>query len=104
MIAELHTVGQILETGMLICFGISWPIDILKLVRSKRTEGKSLAFMTIIVIGYFFGVAAKISRTSGTGGWPEWVVWLYALNAVLVSVDIALYLRYRPKAQTMAAS
>lgn len=95
MIAQLASTAQILEAAMLICFGISWPIDIIKALRSRHTEGKSLAFMVIIAIGYVCGVAGKFSQVADGSGWPQWVTWLYLLNAVLVSFDIALYLRFR---------
>ena len=62
MIAQSLAAGELLEAAMLICFGISWPIDIIKAIRTKRIEGKSLAFMAIIAVGYCCGVAGKFSR------------------------------------------
>lgn len=103
MIAESLVAGELLEATMLVCFGLSWPIDIVKAIRTKRTEGKSLAFMAIIAVGYCFGVAAKFSRMGAGERWPEPVTLLYALNAILVSVDIALFLRYRPRGRPAEA-
>jgi len=98
MIAQASmTMAQVCEAGMLICFGISWPVDILKALRSRRTEGKSLAFMTLIFVGYLSGLAAKFTRALQAGRSAELVTVLYAVNAFLVAVDIALYLRYRPR-------
>ena len=48
------------ETIMLITFGCSWPFNITKSIKSRTTLGKSVAFEIIIVIGYLFGVAAKL--------------------------------------------
>lgn len=98
MIAGLWTWGQLLEGGMLVCFGLSWPVDILKTLRTRRTEGKSLGFMTLILAGYLLGFAAKLFRAAQGGQAPEAVIILYVLNAVLILVDIALTLRYRPRA------
>ncbi len=97
LLAQFPALGQFLEAGMLICFGISWPVDILKALRTRRTEGKSLAFRVLIFAGYLSGLAAKFFRAGLTGAWPEPVTALYALNALLVGVDIGLYLRFRPR-------
>jgi hypothetical protein len=89
------SVGQVLEGGMLICFGTSWPVDILKTLRTRRTEGKSVAFMTLILLGYLFGLGAKLLRAAQANEAPEAVTILYVVNAVLIAVDIALTLRFR---------
>ena len=94
MLAAL-TVGQMLEGGMLICFGISWPVDILKTWRAKRTEGKSLLFMTLILTGYLLGLSAKLVRAAQAGEAPELITGLYVLNALFIAADIALTRRYR---------
>ena len=86
--------AQILEAGMLLCFGMSWPVDIVKALRTRRTEGKSLWFMALIFAGYLSGLAAKLTRAAHAEAWPEPVTALYAVNAVLVAVDIALYLHF----------
>jgi len=91
MIAEL-TAASIFEAGMMICFGLSWPLSILKIVRSKRTEGKSQLFLFIIIIGYLSGIAAKFFKAGG--GLPDWVTLLYAYNAVLVTIDLLLTIKY----------
>ncbi|HUS91995.1 MAG TPA: hypothetical protein VM695_09095 [Phycisphaerae bacterium] len=98
MLAMALTIGQVLEAGMLICFGFSWPVDILKTWRAKRTEGKSLIFMSLILTGYLFGLSAKLVRAAQAGETPERVTALYVVNAVLIAVDIALtwYYRVRP--------
>ena len=84
---------------MLVCFGFSWPVAIVKTWRSRRTEGKSLAFLVLILAGYLFGVLAKFFRASASHGDLEWVTALYVVNALFVSVDIVLYLRFRPRSQ-----
>jgi hypothetical protein len=88
------TVAQALEAGMLLCFGVAWPVDIYKTLRTRQVAGKSIGFMLIVLLGYVCGMAAKFYRAS-QGEPPETVTWLYALNAVLVSVDILVYLRFR---------
>ncbi|MBN1554815.1 MAG: hypothetical protein JXA11_08715 [Phycisphaerae bacterium] len=80
---------------MLICFGLSWPISILKSLRTKHVRGKSLGFMWLIFLGYVSGFSAKLFRAAATGGWPEWNTPLYVLNGVFVAFDIYLYHRYK---------
>jgi hypothetical protein len=86
---------QILEGTMLVCFGISWPIDILHTLRVRRASGKSLLFMALIILGYLAGLASKYLR-SVVGHQPlEPVTWLYALNTVLLLLDLALSYYYQ---------
>ena len=51
---------SVFEIGMLICFGFAWPISIMKSIKTKSIEGKSLMFMYVIMIGYLFGMTHKI--------------------------------------------
>jgi hypothetical protein len=99
MLAQM-TMGQFLEGGMLVCFGVSWPVSILKTLRTRRTEGKSLGFLVLIFVGYLCGIAAKVFRGFAANGCPESVTVLYALNAVFVATDIVLYLRFRARCST----
>ncbi len=76
----------VLESVMLICFGISWPVSVYKSWKSKSTKGKSLVFVLAIIVGYIAGIAGKI-----IGGQLNYVLALYALNLTFVGVDLALY-------------
>ena len=80
------------ETIMLIAFGCSWPFNIAKSLRSKTTLGKSLTFEIIVVIGYLFGIAAKLIIYKNTGE-LQYSFWFYILDILLVSTDIGLYIR-----------
>jgi lipopolysaccharide export LptBFGC system permease protein LptF len=96
MLAQIMS-AQFFEGAMLICFGVSWPVAILKTLRTRRTEGKSLAFLVLILVGYLSGIVAKFVRASGGWGNLEAVTTLYALNAIFVATDIFLFLHFRPK-------
>ncbi len=104
VLAAGTSIGQMFEAGMLICFGISWPIDILKTVRVRRIEGKSLAFMAIIAVGYCSGIVAKFHRAAESGSKLDAVTWLYAMNLVFVIVDLILTIRLRAAAAPKIAS
>ena len=77
------------EAGMLICFGVSWPVSIAKALRTKRSDGKSRLFLSILLAGYTFGLLHKWHHGR------DWVMALYALNFLLVAIDLALCLYYR---------
>lgn len=80
--------AQLFETVMLICFGLSWPFNIAKSLKSRTAKGKSLQFEICIVIGYLFGIAGKF-----ISGNVSYVLVVYVLDVLMVSVDILLTLR-----------
>ena len=77
---------QIFEIIMLICFGMSWPISVYKSIRSKSTKGKSVFFIIAIIVGYISGIVGKIVNNQ-----LSYVVVLYCVNLVVVSIDLILY-------------
>jgi hypothetical protein len=80
---------NIFEALMLVCFGLSWPISIIKTLRTKVVAGKSPLFIGVIILGYIFGLTNKLLISF------DWVAWLYIINLVVVSLDLILYYRYR---------
>ena len=78
---------SIFEIIMLACFGMAWPFSIYQSYKFKVTKGKSVVFLFIIVIGYIAGITHKFLYS-----W-DGVVFLYMLNLLMVSIDIALYYR-----------
>lgn len=77
---------QLFEFIMLLCFGASWPISVYKSIRSGSTKGKSVFFIIAIIIGYISGIIGKILN-----GQLTYVLVLYCLNLLVVSVDLVLY-------------
>ena len=78
---------QIFEVIMLICFGISWPVSVIKSYKTKSTKGKSLIFLLAIIIGYISGITGKIVNDN-----VNYVLVLYSINLFVVLIDFALYL------------
>lgn len=78
---------SIFEIIMLICFGAAWPFSIYKSYKSKSTQGKSALFLVIILIGYAAGILNKFFYNFDN------VVYLYALNMIMVALDLVLYMR-----------
>lgn len=80
---------SIFEAMMLVCFGLSWPMNILKSWRTRSAVGKSLAFLLIIEVGYICGMLNKVLVKF------DWVFFLYVLNFCMVGTDVILYFRNR---------
>ena len=80
--------SQILEVLMLVLFGLSWPFNILKSIRSRTAKGKTLTFHFFILTGYLCGLASKF-----IGGNITYVVYFYIIDIVLVSIDLVLTIR-----------
>ncbi len=82
--------SEILEMIMVICFGISWPISIIKTLKTKSSVGKSPFFIGFIIFGYICGIISKVIANNIT-----YVFVFYCLNLVMTSIDLGLYLYYR---------
>ena len=84
--------AQFLEAGMIILFGVSWPLNVIKSITSKSTNGKSLLFLLLIELGYISGILGKIISNNIT-----WVFVFYIFNFIMVSLDLILYFINRNK-------
>ncbi len=80
--------GQVLETIMLVCFGFSWPLNVIKSYKSKTAKGMSLPFIMLIITGYIAGITAKI-----ISGQVNYVLVAYFLNLAIVSINVIVYFR-----------
>ena len=89
-------IDSIFELLMLLCFATAWPFSIIKQLRTKRTEGKSILFSYIVLAGYLFGFINKIVMDE-----INYVIYFYILDFALVLFDVILYYRYRPKDNVM---
>ena len=81
--------SELLEIIMVISFGMSWPMNVIKSYKAKTTKGKSLGFLILIFFGYICGIASKLLA-------PEfkwYVLFFYILNFIMVGADLVLYWR-----------
>lgn len=81
--------AELFEIIMIVCFGFSWPMNVIKSYRARTTKGKSLAFLLLISTGYVFGIIGKI--ISGSFKW--YVMFFYVLNLCMVLTDVGMYVR-----------
>ena len=88
--------APIFEIGMLVCFGIAWPISIIKQIKSRSTGGKSIIFSFVILFGYICGITNNIiNNTVGNVFTITLAFPFYILNLVTVSIDTAMWFRTR---------
>lgn len=80
--------GAIFETIMLVCFGLSWPINVVKAYKAGTTKGTSLPFILLIITGYFAGITAKI-----VNGQFNYVFIVYIINLLIVMLNVIVYFR-----------
>lgn len=78
--------SEIMETIMLICFGCSWPLSLMKNIKAKSSKGMSLSFTLMIIIGYIAGITAKI-----VDGNFSFVLAAYVINLMMVSANVVIY-------------
>lgn len=83
-------VAELLEAGMLVCFGLSWPMNAWKAYKAGTAQGSSWQFLALICAGYACGIAAKL-----TLGTLNWVLVVYLLNCVFLAANWAVYFRNR---------
>lgn len=84
---------QVLEAVMLACFGLSWPLASIRMLRTRRAEGRGVTPTALVLAGYLAGMAAKIGVVCAGGTLPP-IFWMYLLNAVSVSANMALQWRF----------
>ena len=81
-------IAHLFEAGMLICFGFSWPLNVIKAYKARTAKGTSLPFIILIITGYIAGIAAKIIN-----GQFNYVLAVYFLNLAIVMLNIFVYIR-----------
>lgn len=78
--------SEILESIMLICFGLSWPMSVVRNYRAKTAKSMSLGFILLIISGYIAGICAKIVSHN-----YSYVLAVYIFNLLAVSANLVIY-------------
>lgn len=94
----METAASIMEALMVVCFGISWPLNIVKAWKAHTAKGTSILFYFFIWIGYVFALIGKfIKICNSSEPWfqivPWYVMFFYVLNILMVSAGILIYFR-----------
>lgn len=89
--------AELLEIIMIVSFGCSWPLNVIKSYKARTAKGKSLWFLCLIFFGYIAGIASKFVNPVYMAeiGQKWYVLFFYFLNLVMVGIDLCLYFRNR---------
>lgn len=87
--------SEILEVIMIVSFGASWPLNVIKSHKAKTTKGKSLGFLCLIFFGYIAGISSKLLNESYMLSFSSkwYVLFFYVLNLIMVGTDLCIYFR-----------
>ena len=87
--------AEFLEIVMIVSFGASWPMNVMKSYKARTTKGKSLAFLYLILFGYVAGIASKFVNEAYMAAFAQkwYVLFFYVLNFIMVGADLLMYVR-----------
>ena len=87
--------SEILEIIMIVSFGISWPMNVIKSYKARTTKGKSLVFLLLILFGYVAGITSKFLNEAYMASFASkwYVLVFYFLNFMMVGFDLIIYIR-----------
>lgn len=87
--------AEILEVIMIVSFGASWPLNVIKSYKARTTKGKSLAFLCLIFFGYIAGIISKLLNESYMASFASkwYVLFFYVVNLIMVAADLSIYIR-----------
>jgi len=87
--------AEFFEILMIVSFGASWPLNVIKSYKARTTKGKSLAFLLLIFFGYIAGITSKLINESYMANFSSkwYVLFFYVLNFIMVGADVILYFR-----------
>ena len=97
--------AEILEIIMIVSFGASWPMNVMKSYKARTTKGKSVAFLLLILFGYVAGITSKLVNEAYMASFAQkwYVLFFYVLNFIMVSADLCLYFRNKALDKRRAA-
>ena len=87
--------SEILEIIMILSFGASWPMNVMKSYKARTTKGKSLAFLCLIFFGYIAGITSKLLNEAYMSSFASkwYVLVFYIINLMMVGTDLCIYYR-----------
>ena len=87
--------SEIFEIIMIVSFGASWPMNVVKSYKAGTAKGKSVAFLCLILFGYVAGIISKLVNEAYMSEFSSkwYVLVFYCINFVMVGVDFCIYWR-----------
>lgn len=87
--------AELFEIIMILSFGASWPMNVVKSWKARTAKGKSLMFLLLILFGYVAGITSKFINEAYMAQFAQkwYVLVFYFLNFIMVGIDAVLYFR-----------
>ena len=94
----IELLPDIFEITMILCFGISWPFNILRAYKARTAKGTSIVFTLCVLVGYVAGILSKIVAwaITGAGYWTFIKIFafiFYAINLTMIVISLIVYIR-----------
>ena len=84
---------NVFEMLMVVCFGISWPLNTRTLYHPRPALCTFIFFYFFFCFCYFFVLVCWVIKAASGGTTPAYVWFFYILNTLMVSFGILLYFR-----------
>ena len=87
--------AEFFEIMMIVLFGASWPMNVMKSYKARTAKGKSILFLGFIFVGYIAGIISKFVNVDYMANFASkwYVLVFYFINISMVGADIVLYIR-----------
>lgn len=82
--------ANIFEATMILVFGISWPINVIKAYKGRTSKGKTALFDYLVLFGYSCGVISKIISHN-----YNLAFYFYFPNICMILADTIIFYRNR---------
>ena len=80
--------SELLEITMILCFGASWPMNVIKSYKSRTAKGKTIAFLCLIFVGYIAGIFSKLANKAYMAEFEQkWYI-LFFVFSILVCLNV----------------
>ncbi len=89
--------AELFETLMVVSFGVSWPMNIMRAYKGRTAKGTSIIFLICIEFGYISSIIWKLltrdMQAFFTGDFTKYGCFFYLLNAFMVFIAIMIFFR-----------
>ena len=87
--------SEIFEILMVVSFGASWPLNVIKSWKARTTKGKSLMFLLLILFGYVAGIISKLVNEAYMADFASkwYVLFFYIIADCAVILSFFIYNR-----------
>ena len=87
--------SEFFEILMILSFGASWPLNVMKSYKARTAKGKSLPFLLLLIFGYIAGIISKFCNEAYMAAFADkwYVLFFYFLNLFMICMDLVIYFR-----------